>query len=79
MKIYVNKEYITPDLLNEVPEDIREKLKKLFFTEESIKKIKEQCNNDAYKAIVFDSSPQEHFLCMFATDLDFNDEEENDR
>ena len=76
MKIYVDKEYITPDLLNEVPEEIKEKLKKLFFTTENIEKLKFRCEKDAYKAIVFDSSPKESFLYMYATDLDFNEQQE---
>ena len=77
MKIYVDKTYITPDLLNEAPEEIREKLRKLFFTTENIEKLKNRYANKAYKAIIFDSSPEEPFLYMFATDLEFDEEEEN--
>lgn len=79
MKIYVDKAYITPDLINQVPGDIKEKLKNLFFTEENIDKLKSRSENKAYKAIVFDSSPEDPMFFMVATDLEFDEEQEDNR
>lgn len=77
MKIYIDKQYITPDIIEQVDPEMQPKLKWLFFTEENIEKLKKRCNNDIYQAIVFDTSPKESFLYMFPSDLSYDEAQED--
>lgn len=77
MKIYIDKQYITPDIIEQVDPEIQPKLKGLFFTEENIEKLKKRCNNDIYQAIVFDTSPKESFLYMYPIDLSYDEVQED--
>ena len=38
MKIYIDKQYITPDIIEQVDPEMQSKLKGIFFTEENIEK-----------------------------------------
>ena len=77
MKIYIDKQYITPDIIEQVDPEMQSKLKGIFFTEENIEKLKKRCNNNIYQAIVFDTSPKESFLYMYPSDLSYDEAQED--